>query len=366
MAIDISRFLTSKYDIYEKSCMNHGNKEVNCHACTTTCPTESISFQLGTPVINNSKCIDCGACVSACPTLAIDHKITDYISVMNKINSNHQQPITCESYSKFSKGIKIPCYFMLDTPLLLTISQYQKDITFHIDDCKSCLKQLKINGSAIINHFADLQSQLDEMGVHVTIKTSQTPPVVSVYSDEKGISRRDFFKSIMNFRNTNESSPTESNDLPVKKRMLFKKNLINKALMKHNNTLSSSPLQSPYYFSITLTGSCTGCSLCTKLCPTDALHWLDKDDVSSLHFQNKDCVGCNKCVACPEEVIELTLMSPRAYVMGGDKTLVDLEKKKCKHCHDSFQTNDEKQSLCHICRVSRQKSSVDLFEGLEF
>ena len=41
---------------------------INCGACEAECPTNCISSDGGTYVINEPECIDCGACAGVCPT----------------------------------------------------------------------------------------------------------------------------------------------------------------------------------------------------------------------------------------------------------------------------------------------------------
>ena len=48
-----------------------GSSCINCGACDSTCPVNSISEIADKRVIDASSCIDCGACVDSCPVSAI-------------------------------------------------------------------------------------------------------------------------------------------------------------------------------------------------------------------------------------------------------------------------------------------------------
>lgn len=44
---------------------------INCGACVSVCPTNSIEAGGSQHYINPQTCIDCGACASVCPTASI-------------------------------------------------------------------------------------------------------------------------------------------------------------------------------------------------------------------------------------------------------------------------------------------------------
>lgn len=57
--------------------------------------------------------------------------------------------------------------------------------------------------------------------------------------------------------------------------------------------------------------SCTGCSLCVRICPADAFEFIDK---KSRVRELMECMGCGDCVAmCPESAISLV----RSYRFSG-------------------------------------------------
>ena len=44
---------------------------VACGVCVDECPTEALSVEGDTCVVDADKCIDCSTCISECPTEAI-------------------------------------------------------------------------------------------------------------------------------------------------------------------------------------------------------------------------------------------------------------------------------------------------------
>ena len=56
--------------------------------------------------------------------------------------------------------------------------------------------------------------------------------------------------------------------------------------------------------------ACTLCGFCVQSCPSDALHWLENKQETSLLLDVEKCNGCGKCVPiCAFKAIEL-LSSP--------------------------------------------------------
>lgn len=51
---------------------------------------------------------------------------------------------------------------------------------------------------------------------------------------------------------------------------------------------------------------CTGCSMCTSVCPTDALY-LDRN-TWRIEFDGKKCIACEMCLdACPAKAITISV-----------------------------------------------------------
>ncbi len=57
--------------------------------------------------------------------------------------------------------------------------------------------------------------------------------------------------------------------------------------------------------------ACTLCGFCVQACPSDALHWLENKQETSLLLDVKKCDGCGKCVPiCAFKAIVLVTSHP--------------------------------------------------------
>jgi L-aspartate semialdehyde sulfurtransferase ferredoxin len=66
-----------KVEPLSKSVKQNAEKCVHCGACTAFCPTDALSFELGTQQVlfDAEKCNGCELCVSACPVRAMEVNI---------------------------------------------------------------------------------------------------------------------------------------------------------------------------------------------------------------------------------------------------------------------------------------------------
>ena len=57
---------------------------------------------------------------------------------------------------------------------------------------------------------------------------------------------------------------------------------------------------------VSITHNCSGCNICSTLCPTGALSRVQKNNSVVISFNIRQCVGCGLCQeACPEKEVTL-------------------------------------------------------------
>ena len=83
--------------------------------------------------------------------------------------------------------------------------------------------------------------------------------------------------------------------------------------------------------------TCTGCEMCSTVCPTSALRAVPDDGELAIEFNPSDCTACHQCVArCPEiGAISVRPVVDTAELSVGRRTLILHRLAKCVRCGGS-------------------------------
>ncbi len=346
--------------IEPKACINHLNRETVCQACKENCPTNAIKLVNGLPVINHLSCINCGACISACPTLAIDHIQKPYINISKQVEQHPKANITCDQHEAYQKGIKVPCYLYLDLSLLLQVGNGKKEITFYTEKCTTCPKSEVIS---VKQHIEGLQRELEHYHIPFSIQVNDTELDDKEDQAIDGLTRRELFKkfSIKNVREAlfeegeERKTEKETKNLTVKERARFKRKLFNQHILMETKEMAMT-LPDAHFLHIKVTDACSGCNVCEKICPTQAIYWEnDVQGNSQLLFNLQQCIGCKKCAACPEGAIYFEPVRFEDYVKQGIKRLKTYQLKECVICGEEFRTMNNVDT-CSFCEAQKNKN----------
>ena len=159
------------------------------------------------------------------------------------------------------------------------------------------------------------------------------------YGQQPGYSRRDFFKALgkMMFRTVGtivEESlpmplPEAGGDVPAE-RLRLRAVLSAMADPKAEEIA----LEGMPFASVSVSEACSGCNLCVRICPTDALTASLEDERYALKFLESDCIGCDLCaVVCPEKAVEVrSTVNASRLIRSEPVTLVTGRMVPCKKC----------------------------------
>lgn len=359
-----SMFNLQNIELNSKLCINYKNKNLVCNKCIDICPTDALELVNNVPVINNNKCTNCGYCISTCDVLAFDNIKSPYSEIINQINEFPESNITCDNAENHSKGIKVPCYLNIDLNILLQLNKYKKTVSFYLGNCSTCLKA-ELN--TIQDHVLDLQKQLNELSIPLTIKTYNTKLNEEDNEIINGLTRRELFQkiSLKKFRNFKFEEEGDSNknkitNILLKEKNLYKRRLFNGYIAEKKSQININVI-SKMFTSIEISDMCNGCGICEKICPTEAITWHnDSNSNNNLMFNNQACIACQKCSACPENAIMLNNISFNEYINSENKILASFKLVKCTNCGDSFRTN-ESNEICSLCQRVLEQSHVNFF-----
>ncbi|MGD9678529.1 MAG: 4Fe-4S dicluster domain-containing protein [Vulcanibacillus sp.] len=359
-----SMFSLENIQLNTNACKNYLNKDVVCQACVESCPTKAIKLVDRLPTINHSKCTNCGLCISSCEVLAFDNIQKPYSDIHKQITDYPNSNITCDNASNHLKGIKVPCYLNIDIYMLMHLSTYRDTVDFYLGDCPSCLRS---DLDTVKDHILNLQNQLNELLVPLTIQ------VYSTKLDERnsevinGLTRRELFQKISltrfrNFKFTEEVDleKNKTNKSLFREKNLFKRRLLNRYFKKREIKLLDAKLIKKQFTTIRISDSCNGCNICEKVCPTGAVSWKDSTGSSSLVFNSHSCISCMKCNICPESAITFDSISIYDYLDAKEQTLTTFNLVKCKDCGEIFRTNNN-ENLCSLCEKKIKQKKVNYF-----
>ena len=362
-------------------CLNHQSSQVFCYTCINSCPTEALQLGSNNGIeLNNELCLSCGKCVSACPVLAVDYLSKSYTKTTNQMTAFPNCSITCDQFDQFQKGIKVPCYFYFDTAMLthyVTVSkELPKDnagnfiVELYIGKCEQCRYNEHIS---VQEHLHQLQNWFDRVGLPIKLIGSMNEKRYLLREDENaadGITRRTLLKSLAFsfFKHKKEqeedSKDIATDELDPKKKTTYKRQLIHQGLTLFREQIENNNKELPvqYFAMVTTEEPCTKCTICEKICPTEALVWTDTEESSTLHFYPHQCIACRRCEVCPMNSISVNPIKASEYINNIKIQLSTLQIGICKDCGDNYRKLDESQKLCPICN-KKEETIRTLFES---
>ena len=103
------------------------------------------------------------------------------------------------------------------------------------------------------------------------------------------------------------------------------------------------------YKTIQVNDKCTSCGVCSKICPQDALHQVQKEDKILLIYEPSKCVQCARCVEiCGPEAMELEYKELSNKYITGKILLCTTTPRHCTQCGKQIFHNIEPR-LCMAC-----------------
>ena len=328
--------LNQKQMIYQwKNCLNTIKPyPKECRLCLLHCPHEALSANKD---ISLDKCTECGVCMSVCPSEGFMDKDMDNLG--EYIFNSQSIILNCPVAQPH--GHEISCLGMLDKDSWTTLMMLagNKEVKIYTGDCGTCEDRKACAVS--VGFFKEIH---EAWPAHPQVKIEIAPP-----SDDdkdpapkkppssglnRNISLRERGKKRIKelFPDIDEETYT----IPKTRKWLLE-------ALKANQDLKIS------YKSIKVNDNCTGCGVCSKICPQGALQQTEKDGKIRLIYEPEKCIQCGRCVdICGPKAMKLEYVDLSYRYITGKILVCETEAKFCCKCNKQIYHKNE-PSLCMAC-----------------
>lgn len=277
--------------------------------------------------------------MSVCPSDGIIDRNMD--SLGNHLFKGDNIIINCPMAEPL--GFEISCLGMLDRDAwfsLLLLGEL-KEVRIITGDCSKCpdvkacatsinvLKEILEANPKLVNMKIDIFpfSQETANNVNEVDKKAKSEALLNLRTKS-----REKFRSIL----TNLGQKNQSYKIP-KSREWFAQSL---ALI---------PDRKIQYKALLADENCTGCGVCSKICPQQALEQTEKDGKIRLIYEPYNCVQCARCVdICGTKALKLDYVNFSDKLLNGKILINETEARTCSKCGKPIFHKKEPQ-LCIPC-----------------
>ncbi len=316
-------------------CVRYFSKFSECDRCESICPTEAVAVQSGAVSFYQDRCVECGGCVGVCPTEAIELSGFDPLEFVFSFLKEEKETISCKDNFLCLAGLNVE---------YLVALRVAKRVVLDVGHCAECdiahrcLPQIESN-VAEANYILEA---MEQEGVEVA-KLS--------LSQEEMPKRRDFFniftlKGAARIKGEFEEEiksledPTialdaaaaqaiRNKEIPNKRKFLF-------TILKKMDRPEAYRYLENEHLSFTsdkeIDDSCDNCSICYRICPTEALSSDQKQ--SKIYFDPLLCVRCHLCHdVCEKDSIKLSkYFDTKEFFEPKQKILAQFKVIRCEDC----------------------------------
>lgn len=336
-------------EIRNSRCVRYRFRYSTCTRCADNCPAEALTPGEEGVELDVNRCSGCGLCVPACPT-ATFHLPSFPTSALAK-PAEKQLVVACTPSGQ-AGDVLVPCLGDIDPALLASLGMRHIAVTLHgTEHCRACAHAP--HGSERFEMLLTAMQEVDGTGPEKWI----APVVDATQSRPHRADRRQLFRRFSNRAVESIRSDMESEEVVPESAIRAAAHFVpaRRALAERLlERLERLPEESllPLLFDVAAIvpgdGSCTGCDVCARVCPTGALKVAEAESEWLLLFRAGQCVGCGVCIeACgpgaltlqhhwqPEGEEPALLHELRRYrCQGCGRFFVGLEEDKCPVCQD--------------------------------
>jgi len=355
------------------SCKSVRFRKSSCQRCLEVCPEEAISLNPGPSISSN--CSDCGLCLNACPTEAFQNGRHLDRALLNRAESllSRDQPrngrkrllIHCRQAEPGNRNsLPTSCLGEITENSILGAAILGFDeVALARGNCSQC--RFKYGEKLLAKSMATARALLSGLGLEeITLRLIEKDR-----RNSQVMNRRAIFSRISGRMQTEAESDSKEHKIqrqlsgtlkdhggawhsPKKDhlRELLERNGKTNLVVKYNPELPGGRLRID-------AAKCSGCELCSNLCPTSAISADNEGTHKLFYFVGSSCPNCSLCKeACPEAALDFEDCLNLQDLVRDDKRLVArVQLASCIVCGGNIKAGGSK--LCPTCR-KRQVSSL--------
>ena len=347
-----------------------------CTACRERCPYEAIELSIegdGAVTVDGDACIDCGACLGACPTEAITSPRARDIATLKHVTTvaietgvdrsrsripfigGGTEPLVVAFVSESCEAVVVSALSQSDLAPTVPI------VVSHAQRIPAALVLYAVaagaDGVVLVGESLDGDARAAGAEPLARITESANRTFRSMALGERcqsaGVDRDEITEAI---RAVDTSATVERGALTDDYAAQVSYELAATAVSALADDAELVPVEALGRVTVESAG-CTLCEACDSLCPTGA---LEQPDAATLTLDAAECIGCERCLGCPENVIEVTQSVNPAELQTGRRTVVEAEGIDCASCGKTFASAAGMDKLTEVLDADVDPESLGL------
>ncbi len=340
-------------------CINLRGRIEACDLCVRACHAKAITLSLDEVTIDPQLCVGCGACVPACPGGALSHDRFDPEALVQTAVQDGVARLACAPTGAAAGASTLPCHRMLDARLMAALfaAGAARIEVAGLEHCAGCP-----NGDArpaLKLAQRTLEKWFGAAGPEVIV--AEAPPAQAEPEGKKALERRHLLRGAFGaLAAAPEPEPDVEDIMPSFDDPRYFDD-VEAALARpvaYQNLLAEARPSLP--FSIDgpsgATGrvigeSCSGCMVCSDLCPTGALEGLVARTGREVSFDPALCTNCTLCIkVCPMAAMSAHALRGVDEALAGRGALYTRADQVCSNCGASFAARPDGSTICQGCQ----------------
>ncbi len=338
--------------VNHKKCLS-SRRSSYCRCCVSICPEEAISFT-DKIIVDEKKCLGCSICATACPSRCIKTPTLELEALYQEASQKKRPVIGCRKSQNPEVNVLVPCLGALPAELLTALSHScQEDFVIDMSCCNDCG-----NSKGVLQFERSLTEALEitdnalNVTINRTVKNSGQSDDILTRESAQLVGRKikhiavDFAKNALSGGTEDQKSSGNSNW----HKLLLQMALYRNRFKKLNLT------------SWSVNAGCTGCQVCQRICPQEAMEMIFREDTARLVHYPLRCTNCGLCSASCNlnalKNLKVLLDNPKDKY----RELKRFSVKKCNKCRQTLFTDDGDTTLCAVCK-NRESLERDLQFG---